>query len=175
MCYARRQRLSWARIKLSENIFRTPQCTLISLVCLALYTFFLGYLDLISKIKCTFLGILRVLSGSSFDVPCFAFSSFVVQFSRSVLTSALRDSLYSISHTSFLVNPFLDFFQIFFPRLDSFRLVPLAELYYITTPVCICQVFFSLFLLKFQKTCKLHHFREKISFFQTNKHFQKPT
>ena len=173
MCYARRQRLSWARIKLSENIFRTPQCTLISLVCLALYTFFLGYLDLISKIKCTFLGILRVLSGSSFDVPCFASSSFVVQFSRSVLAPALRDSLYSISHTSLFVNPFLDFFQIFFPRLDSFRLVPLAELYYTTTPVCICQVFFSLFLLKFQKTCKLHDFREKISFFQTKKHFQK--
>ena len=72
--------------------------------------FFLGYLDLISKIKCTFLGILRVLSGSSFDVPCFAFSSFVVQFSRSVLASALRDSLYTISHTSLFVNPFFRFF-----------------------------------------------------------------
>ena len=132
MCYARRQRLSWARIKLSENIFRTPQCTLISLVCLALYTFFLGYLDLISKIKCTFLGILRVLSGSSFDVPCFAFSSFVVQFSRSVLTSALRDSLYSISHTSLFVNPFFRFFSNPFSSAWLFTARPScgASLYY---------------------------------------------
>lgn len=107
--------------------------------------FFLGYLDLISKIKCTFLGILRVLSGSSFDVPCFAFSSFVVQFSRSVLASALRDSLHSISHTSLFVNPFLDFFQIFFPRLDSIRLVPLAELLYNITLQLVCQVLFSIF------------------------------
>ena len=146
MCYARRQRLSWARIKLSENIFRTPQCTLISLVCLALYTFFLGYLDLISKIKCTFLGILRVLSGSSFDVPCFAFSSFVVQFSRSVLTSALRDSLYTISHTSLFVNPFLDFFQIFFSSAWLFPARPScgAPLYYHTS-LHLSSVFFIIF------------------------------
>ena len=52
--------------------------------------------------------------GSSFDVPCFVFSSFVVQFSRYRFVAALCDSLYSISHSVPFVKGFSKLFSSFF-------------------------------------------------------------
>ena len=102
--------------------------------------------------------------GSSFDVPCFVFSSFVVQFSRYRFVAALCDSLYSISHSVPFVKGFSKLFSGFFSTFSFassriflllFCALPvspclsgtgsLAELYYITTFFSFCQPLFSLF------------------------------
>ena len=102
--------------------------------------------------------------GSSFDVPCFVFSSFVVQFSRYRFVAALCDSLYSISHSVPFVKGFSKLFSSFFSTFSFassriflllFCALPvspclsgtgsLAELYYITTFFSFCQPLFSLF------------------------------
>ena len=57
--------------------------------------------------------------GSSFDVPCFVFSSFVVQFSRYRFATALCDSLYSISYSVPFVKGFLKLFSSFFSTFSS--------------------------------------------------------
>ena len=103
------------------------------------------------------------LFGSSFDVPCFVFSSFVVQFSRYRLLP-LFATAYLVYHTQFrLSRGFLNFFQVSFRHFRplkvtvscSFSLSPclpclsgtgsLAELYYITTFFPFCQPLFTLF------------------------------
>ena len=103
------------------------------------------------------------LFGSSFDVPCFVFSSFVVQFSRYRLLP-LFATAYLVYHTQFrLSRGFLNFFQVSFRHFRplkvtvscSFSLSPclpclsgtgsLAELYYITTFFSFCQPLFTLF------------------------------
>ena len=52
--------------------------------------------------------------GSSFDVPCFVFLSFVVQFSRYRFATALCDSLFSISYSVPFVKGFSKLFSSFF-------------------------------------------------------------
>lgn len=103
------------------------------------------------------------LFGSSFDVPCFVFSSFVVQFSRYRLLP-LFATAYLVYHTQFrLSRGFLNFFQVSFRHFRplkvtipcSFSRSPclpclsgtgsLAELYYITTFFSFCQPLFYLF------------------------------
>ena len=103
------------------------------------------------------------LFGSSFDVPCFVFSSFVVQFSRYRLLP-LFATAYLVYHTQFrLSRGFLNFFQVSFRHFRplkvtiscSFSRSPclprlsgtgsLAELYYITTFFPFCQPLFYLF------------------------------
>lgn len=105
------------------------------------------------------------LFGSSFDVPCFVFSSFVVQFSR-YRSLPLFATAYLVYHTQFrLSRGFLNFFQVSFRHFRplkvtvscSFSLSPclpclsgtgsLAELYYITTFFPFCQPLFYLFSL----------------------------
>ena len=59
------------------------------------------------------------LFGSSFDVPCFVFSSFVVQFSRYRLLP-LFATAYLVYHTQFrLSRGFLNFFSSFFSTFSS--------------------------------------------------------
>ena len=107
--------------------------------------------------------------GSSFDVPCFVFSSFVVQFSRYRFATALCDSLYSISYSVPFVKGFSKLFSSFFSTFSfapsrnflllfafSLSSLPLghrlpcgALLYYhflplLSTPFC---TFFAFFLL----------------------------
>ena len=109
--------------------------------------------------------------GSSFDVPCFVFSSFVVQFSRYRFATALCDSLFSISYSVPFVKGFLKLFSSFFSTfsfapsrnfllLFAFSLSSLslghrlpcgALLYYhflplLSTPFCTFFPFFLLFL-----------------------------
>ena len=109
--------------------------------------------------------------GSSFDVPCFVFSSFVVQFSRYRFATALCDSLYSISYSVPFVKGFSKLFSSFFSTfsfapsrnfllLFAFSLSSLslghrlpcgALLYYhflplLSTPFCTFFPFFPLFL-----------------------------
>ena len=107
------------------------------------------------------------LFGSSFDVPCFVFSSFVVQFSRYRLLP-LFATAYLVYHTQFrLSRGFLNFFQVSFRHFRplkvtipcSFSRSPclpclsgtgsLAELYYITTFFSFCQPLFYLFFAFF--------------------------
>ena len=107
------------------------------------------------------------LFGSSFDVPCFVFSSFVVQFSR-YRSLPLFATAYLVYHTQFrLSRGFLNFFQVSFRHFRplkvtvscSFSLSPclpclsgtgsLAELYYITTFFPFCQPLFYLFFAFF--------------------------
>ena len=101
--------------------------------------------------------------GSSFDVPCFVFSSFVVQFSRYRFATALCDSLYSISYSVPFVKGFSKLFQVSFRHFRSLQVAiscffsrspclpclsgtgSLAELYYITTFFPFCQPLFALF------------------------------
>lgn len=109
--------------------------------------------------------------GSSFDVPCFVFSSFVVQFSRYRFATALCDSLFSISYSVPFVKGFSKLFSSFFSTfsfapsrnfllLFAFSLSSLslghrlpcgALLYYhflplLSTPFCTFFPFFPLFL-----------------------------
>ena len=59
------------------------------------------------------------LFGSSFDVPCFVFSSFVVQFSR-YRSLPLFATAYLVYHTQFrLSRGFLNFFSSFFSTFSS--------------------------------------------------------
>ena len=107
------------------------------------------------------------LFGSSFDVPCFVFSSFVVQFSR-YRSLPLFATAYLVYHTQFrLSRGFLNFFQVSFRHFRplkvtipcSFSRSPclpclsgtgsLAELYYITTFFSFCQPLFYLFFAFF--------------------------
>ena len=109
--------------------------------------------------------------GSSFDVPCFVFSSFVVQFSR-YRSLPLFATAYLVYHTQFrLSRGFQNFFQVsfrhfrslqvaiscfffaFFPSSLSLghRLPCGALLYYhflplLSTPFCTFFAFFPLFL-----------------------------
>ena len=109
--------------------------------------------------------------GSSFDVPCFVFSSFVVQFSR-YRSLPLFATAYIVYHTQFrLSRGFQNFFQVsfrhfrslqvaiscfffaFFPSSLSLghRLPCGALLYYhflplLSTPFCTFFPFFPLFL-----------------------------
>ena len=103
------------------------------------------------------------LFGSSFDVPCFVFSSFVVQFSRYRLLP-LFATAYLVYHTQFrLSRGFLNFFQVSFRHFRPLKVTiscfflhtpclpclsgtgSLAELYYITTFFPFCQPLFTLF------------------------------
>ena len=102
-----------------------------------------------------------------FDVPCFVFSSFVVQFSR-YRSLPLFATAYLVYHTQFrLSRGFLNFFQVSFRHfrppqvtlpcsssLSSCLSAPsgtgsLAELYYITTFLSFCQPLFSSFFTFF--------------------------
>ena len=108
--------------------------------------------------------------GSSFDVPCFVFSSFVVQFSRYRFATALCDSLYSISYSVPFVKGLSKLFSSFFSTfsfapsrnfllLFAFSLSSLslghrlpcgALLYYhflplLSTPFCTFSPFFRFF------------------------------
>ena len=76
------------------------------------FTFSLG-ITIRNQIVCTSLEF-NEFFGSSFDVPCFVFSSFVVQFSRYRFVAALCDSLYSISHSVPFVKGFSKLFSSFF-------------------------------------------------------------
>ena len=101
--------------------------------------------------------------GSSFDVPCFVFSSFVVQFSR-YRSLPLFATAYLVYHTQFrLSRGFQNFFQVSFRHFRSLQVAiscffsrspclpclsgtgSLAELYYITTFFHFCQPLFALF------------------------------
>ena len=101
--------------------------------------------------------------GSSFDVPCFVFSSFVVQFSR-YRSLPLFATAYLVYHTQFrLSSGFQNFFQVSFRHFRSLQVAiscffsrspclpclsgtgSLAELYYITTFFPFCQPLFALF------------------------------
>ena len=101
--------------------------------------------------------------GSSFDVPCFVFSSFVVQFSR-YRSLPLFATAYLVYHTQFrLSRGFQNFFQVSFRHFRSLQVAiscffsrspclpclsgtgSLAELYYITTFFPFCQPLFALF------------------------------
>jgi len=103
------------------------------------------------------------LFGSSFDVPCFVFSSFVVQFSR-YRSLPLFATAYLVYHTQFrLSRGFLNFFQVSFRHFRPLKVTiscfflhtpclpclsgtgSLAELYYITTFFPFCQPLFTLF------------------------------
>ena len=103
------------------------------------------------------------LFGSSFDVPCFVFSSFVVQFSRYRLLPLFATD-YLVYHTQFrLSRGFLNFFQVSFRHFRPLKVTiscfflhtpclpclsgtgSLAELYYITTFFPFCQPLFTLF------------------------------
>ena len=126
------------------------------------FTFSLG-ITIRNQIVCTSLEF-NEFFGSSFDVPCFVFSSFVVQFSRYRFVAALCDSLYSISHSVPFVKGFSKLFSSFFSTFSfaSSRIFlllfcallvspclsgtgSLAELYYITTFFSFCQPLFSPF------------------------------
>ena len=127
----------------------------------ALFTFSLG-ITIRNRIVCTSLEF-NELFGSSFDVPCFVFSSFVVQFSR-YRSLPLFATACLVYHTQFrLSRGFLNFFQVSFRHFRplkvtiscSFSRTPclpclsgtgsLAELYYITTFFPFCQPLFYLF------------------------------
>ena len=107
------------------------------------------------------------LFGSSFDVPCFVFSSFVVQFSR-YRSLPLFATAYLVYHTQFrLSRGFLNFFQVSFRHFRPLKVTiscfflrtpclpclsgtgSLAELYYITTFFSFCQPLFYLFFAFF--------------------------
>ena len=118
MCYARRQRSSWARIKLSKKIsFAYLVCInpFLELLWFALFT--LSFFSwVISSHWCLF-GIYEFpLSFPSISQYCslFVFSSFAVQFSRSVCFPLSRTALL-VYHTCYrLSSTFLNLFSIFF-------------------------------------------------------------
>ena len=83
------------------------------------FTFSLG-ITIRNQIVCTSLEF-NEFFGSSFDVPCFVFSSFVVQFSRYRFVAALCDSLYSISHSVPFVKGFSKLFSSFFSTFSSLQ------------------------------------------------------
>ena len=111
MCYARRQRSSWARIKLS-NICISSTLVLsivIRAFFLASFTFVWVYITLWRE--CI----------SHFALLCT--SLLVVQFSMTV-PPALADSLTIISHLSILVKHFLKKFLLFCRFVTNYNLAP---------------------------------------------------
>ena len=152
MCYARRQRSSWARIKLSKILYRLR---------LSAVTTFSSYSFLASF---TLLSIYNSFwRDLYFALALYAlYFSLVVQFSMTV-PPALADSLTIIPHSWGLVNTFLKSFLRFFWILFGcspirilfylFFLFPLLRrLVYYTPFITLCQYFFS------KKSNFFHHF-----------------
>ena len=83
------------------------------------FTFSLG-ITIRNQIVCTSLEF-NEFFGSSFDVPCFVFSSFVVQFSR-YRSLPLFATAYLVYHTQFrLSRGFQNFFQVSFRHFRSLQ------------------------------------------------------
>ena len=111
MCYARRQRSSWARIKLSKNFYLIWQLSL------SVKIFFRAILIL------SFFYLLSIYNSlTRFALRFFAlYFSLVVQFSMTVC--CLSRTAWLLYHILFrLSSTFLNFFQLFF----KFFSVPLA-------------------------------------------------
>lgn len=83
----------------------------------------------------------KLLFSGDLSPSSFVFSSFVVQFSRSVLLPALADSLYSISHRVRFVKSFFKTFFKFFAPSDSFP-----------APLTACRLFDSLSIISLRFT-----------------------
>ncbi len=109
----------------------------------------MGNIDVIVNVLFGIYEILQAFFSGDFSPSSFVFSSFVVQFSRSVFLSALADSLYSISHRFRFVKrffkTFLSFFFLFLASSFAHCLPSFRQLvYYITSPF-VCQEVFSNF------------------------------
>ena len=109
----------------------------------------MGNIDVIVNVLFGIYEILQAFFSGDLSPSSFVFSSFVVQFSRSVLLSALADSLYSISHRFRFVKrffkTFLSFFFLFLASSFAHCLPSFRQLvYYITSPF-VCQEVFSNF------------------------------
>ena len=106
MCYARRQRSSWARIKLSDKLYinRVSPDNIKLRAVLALLL-----IKRVSKNSKEFSESFRLTS-----MKCFVI---VVQFSRSFALPAIVDSLYIIPPSLPFVNPFLKLFSKSFKKL----------------------------------------------------------
>ena len=112
MCYARRQRLSWARIKLSKKLFHwylVPVIYFLELNLLLFYFFPWVFIIRNSNNVYSLLGIVRVNSLYC-HVFWHDFSSFVVQFSRSNRFPLSRTALLLYHFILSLSIPFWKFF-----------------------------------------------------------------
>ena len=137
MCYARRQRSSWARIKLSKKLYIKRLLRLFAF--LRLLSFFQSLISLLFLLfwftfwfvfqkncrdLCFYTSLLLPL-GSYFTLY---FLSLTVQFSMTICFAArfLAHSLYIIPHLRLLVKrfskSFLSFFILFSPHSSTFRL-----------------------------------------------------
>ena len=142
MCYARRQRSSWARIKLSKSLYQNilPDDSIcFRVLLLASFTFCLSSIL-----------IQRIFEIRSHILICFVLLSCCSIF-KDHSVSALRGDLVIIPHPFRLVNPF---FKSFFNFFQGFFTIPLWSLalrscgqlaYYIITGF-ICQDIFCIFL-----------------------------
>ena len=145
MCYARRQRSSWARIKLSKILYHfTFRCNnLFSSFCSS-FTFCL------SSISSQF----ELFEYTSHFCVCFVLISLLFNFQwpfdSALALSRLRSrgDLIIISHCLRFVNTFFKTFLSFFQVFSSTLAFPLSrrQLWYYITLIPLCQYFFQSFL-----------------------------
>ena len=133
MCYARRQRSSWARIKLSKNLYQicgSPQLQSFELSYLSFFYFVWVYITLLDEI-------------SSFAHTMLCTSLLLFNFQWPFLASALADSSTIISYLFSLVKHFFKNFSNFFFCALVWYPPFFAECHNSTILFCFCQEIFQ--------------------------------
>ena len=137
MCYARRQRSSWARIKLSKSFYLISGLPELK-----------SYFELFILASFTLLSIYNSIDEISIFALTILLCTYLLLFNFQWPMPSLRDSLSILPHSFALVNTFFESFLSFFNFFSKpSRLCPFGQLVHFTTLFPFCQHLFLNFFL----------------------------